>query len=463
MVALGAGVVMQRFCQLLGFLLVGNTLGVAGLGLFAQGQALAAVLTVLAGTGVRNLTARRLAARPDAARELVFAAVRQRLALGAIAATVVIGCAFATSTAPWFWVFCALQVLPAAFDLKNLLDAAGRTRNEVALETGVAALQLLAIVAWFCGGGDSATSVAVIALACRCLYAALAIPAVARLRGGEVGERAPAQPAMAVAQTAHELMTLGDVWLVALLFGDLAAGYYAFAVRLTAAALVPSSQLARLLLPHLLHAGADGDASRTFSTALRATALATLPMLAGGAVLAVALSASVAGFAQAAPTLRWLLLAGCLQHLAWQCSHALLALHRDRAFANSLLWPAVLHLGCLVVFAQSSNQGPPDAASGAALAAVIAQCLYLAAGLIATRSLWQRRPPSWVAPLVVAGATGLVTHLVGMLPSERNGPVLLLQLLAGATTFGLGIWVTELRGRWRRLGDGLAQASGLRA
>jgi O-antigen/teichoic acid export membrane protein len=76
---LGAGVVAQRLLQLVAFVLIGRALGVAGLGVFAQGMATAAVLTVLAGAGVRNLVARAVARSPAAARSLVLCAVRWRL------------------------------------------------------------------------------------------------------------------------------------------------------------------------------------------------------------------------------------------------------------------------------------------------------------------------------------------------------------------------------------------------
>ena len=119
MVALGAGVVVQRLCQLVGFLLAGRALGVAGLGVYAQGLAMAAVLTVVAGAGVRNVTARALARQPGAARALVLGAVRRRLVLGSGLGALVLALAFATAAQPWFWLLCTLQVVPAAFDLKN--------------------------------------------------------------------------------------------------------------------------------------------------------------------------------------------------------------------------------------------------------------------------------------------------------------------------------------------------------
>lgn len=467
MVVLGAGVVVQRLCQLAGFLLAGRALGVEGLGVYAQGLAMAAMLAVVASAGVRNLVARALAARPDATRHLVLAAVRRRLVAGIGLGAPVAAVAFLVADSPWFWLLCTLQVVPAAFDLKNLLDAAGNARREVAIETAVAVLQLLAVAIWFALGGNSPLVLAAIALGGRSLYALGAIPAIAGLRGRQAPEAGGTRGtlAFATAQTAHELLTIGDVWLVALVLGDAAAGYYAFAVRFAAAALVPSGQLARLLLPHHLHAGAgaDRDAAKTLATALRATAMATLPMLAGGLVVASGLCRwSAPPFAAAGTALQLLLLAGCLQHLGWQCSHALLARHRDRAFTHGLLWPALLHGVLLGVAGAMPAAGGADAAIRAALAAAIAQGLYCLGGAIATRTLRARSPVAWRAPLTIAGATAAVAYGAGCLPVAAPA-ALGLQLLGGGVTFAAGLWSVELRGRWRRVGDGLAAASGFRA
>ena len=130
LLCLGAGVVVQRVLQLVSFLIVGRTLGVAGLGIYAEGMAVAAILAVLAGAGVRNLVARAVSQQPRAARALVGHAVYMRLLTGLMLAIVATALAFTTSVRPWFWLLCAMHVVPAAFDLKNLVDAAGRTRSE---------------------------------------------------------------------------------------------------------------------------------------------------------------------------------------------------------------------------------------------------------------------------------------------------------------------------------------------
>jgi O-antigen/teichoic acid export membrane protein len=460
---LGTGVVLQRLCQLAGFVLIGRALGVERLGIYAQGQAMAAVLTVLAGAGVSNLTARMLAARPEAARALISAAVRRRVLVGGTLALLVAAVTAIGSVRPWFWLLCALHTVPAAFDLKQMLDASGRTRREVRLETGTAALQLLGVAGWLWLGGTRLETLAALTLCCRALYAACAWQAIRELPVvAAVVQPKVWQARVALGQIAHELMTIGDVWLVAIALGDRAAGLYALAVRFAAAALLPSAQLARLLLPHLLHAGADGDPARTLGTALRTTLLVTLPMLAGGTCAAMPLCA-IGGehFATAAPALALLLLAGCLQHVGWQCSNALLAMHRDRAYAHGFGWPALLQLA---LFLCASAVAPPAADTAAALAAAaaaIAQLVYAGTGLWLVRPLWRDHPALWPQPLRLAALTGGGAVLPLLLASE---PWLLpLQLLGGGAGFAIGLWCLELRGRWRRLGDGLAAASGFGA
>ena len=464
LLALGAGVVVQRAAQLVAFVLVGNALGVAGLGVFAQGQAMAAVLVVLAGAGVRNVTARRVANDPAAARALILGAVRRRLGAGLAAATAAAAVAFAVSEQPWFWLLCALQVLPGALDLKHVLDAAGRARAEVGLETAAAVVQLL-LVALLCTAGTPGVALlAAAALTGRCVYGAGAVIVLASLGGrtAPASARGPVPRTVIAGETAHHLLACGDVWLVALLLGDAAAGFYAFAVRFAAAALVPSAQLARLLLPHLLHAPERGDARRTLATALRATALATLPMLGGGAVLAADLcSVAAADFARSAPALQLLLVAGCLQHLGWQCSHGLLAGHRDRAYGLGLLLPPLVQAGALGTIALL-----PAAADGAshaaAAAAVAAQGLYLLAGLAATRALWRGEARRLLGPVAVALATAAAVRSAAELPLPAIAR-LAAELLAGAGALAAGVWWVELRARWARVGDGLAAASGLRS
>jgi len=460
LVVLGAGVVLQRLCQLACFVLIGRALGIAGLGTFAEGQALAAVLTVFAGAGVRSLTARTLAGAPTAARDLLLTAVRRRLLTGLALALPAGALAFARASDPWFWCWSLLLVLPAAFDMKQLLDTSGRTRREVHIESAVALLQLCGILGWFLHDAHRPDVLAAIVFGCRCLYALGAIGAILALpETGPARTHVPRDLRVASAHTVHELLTIGDVWIVALVLGDAAAGLYATGVRFAAAALMPSAQLARLLLPHLLHAGADGDAARTLATALRATLLITLPMLAGGALAAPALAGlNGPAFVAAAPALALLLLAGCLQHLGWQCSHALLAMRRDTAYAHSLGWPAWLQFANL---ASLSLLLPPDPALGATLAAAgaaLAQGVYAMTCLGLTRPLWRVRDDLWWNPVRLCLLTGVATAAPLCLEA---GPLRLpMQLGAGALAFGYGLWRLELRGRWTRLGDGLATASG---
>ncbi|MGB3969226.1 MAG: hypothetical protein WBO45_21000, partial [Planctomycetota bacterium] len=149
--------------------------------------------------------------------------------------------------------------------------------------------------------------------------------------------------------------------------------------------------------------------------------------------------------------------AGCLQHFGWQCSHALLAQRADRAYAHGLLWPALLHaalLSGLLLVPVTPEQGALLAAGVAALA----HGLYFAAGWRCTRPAAARL---LLGPLLVALATGLAAWLAG--PWFSGTTALLTQLVAGGAAFAAGLWWCELRGRWRRVGDGLVAASGFRA
>lgn len=456
---LGAGVVVQRLLQLLAFVIVGRALGVAGLGTYASGMAVAAMFAVMAGAGVRNLVARAISQQPNAARALVKHAVNMRLFLGLVLAIVATTVGFAYSLRPWFWMLCALHVLPAAFDLKNLVDAAGRTRHEILLDATAAVLQVGLISIWALVDNQQLEVLAAISLACRVLYATGAMLQIRRLPG----EQPLHQPrlglsAVGAGQTAHELLAIGDIALIAFLCGDATAGYYAVAVRFAAAALVPSTQLARLLLPHLLHAEQLGDSVRTLGTAIRSTLWLTAPICAGGLVVADSLCAlSGPEFALSGHVLRLLLFAGICQHVGWQCSHALLAGNRDRAYAHGLGWPAVLHAIALIGLLAIPAMNAAMSATLAATAAAAAQAIYLVNVLSALRvssAFLRALAGPLLAAVTTAAAASLPTH---WLPLPWQLPA---SIAAGATGFACVLWRFELRGRLGRVGDGLANASG---
>jgi hypothetical protein len=176
-------------------------------------------------------------------------------------------------------------------------------------------------------------------------------------------------------------------------------------------------------------------------------------MLAGGTLAPQAL-ASLNGpaFAAAAPALALLLLAGCLQHLGWQCSHALLAMRRDTAYAHSLGWPAWLQFGNLALLPLVL---PPDPALGGdprrrgghggpgRLRVALSRPDATACGACATTS--------GSCPLTaIAAATGAATPCRSAICRSRERCCCPCSSLGGAAAFALRLWRFELRGRWRQ-------------
>jgi O-antigen/teichoic acid export membrane protein len=452
----------QRAAQLLAILCIAHRLGVTGAGVYGEGMAIGGILCVLAGAGTRNHVARAIAQQPELAGDWLAAAVKVRLVLGTALAAGGAAVAFARTEAPWFWTLCVLQAIPAAFDLKGLADAAARTRREVALETTAGLLQVALVSAWALSGGRSLETLAAIQLASRAAYALGAALAIARVPAK--GTRPSLVQVLrgcrgvAVAQTMHELLIVADVALVAWCGGSAAAGRYAVAARIATMASLPSLQIARLLLPHLHRAARHGDPQRTLRAALRAIALATLPMAAGGLAVAAPLCGLFGGaFTAAAPTLQLALFAMVLQHLGWQFGLAAYAAGRDRAFAVSLGVPALLQVAMLLALV------PAAADVGGAVALLAAQAAYFAFGFrIAGARDVLCSARAWLRPAALAAlATGSAAAAAGLLPF---GPwTLAAQLAAGALAWLLCLHFVELGGRWRSIGDGLAAASTFRS
>ena len=440
--ALGAGLVAQRLCQLGALLLLARTLGREATGMHAQGVALGGLIAVAGNAGLRNAVARALARAPESAGLWLAATVRARLLRTAALLVPAAAAAACCCASPWFWCASAAAALPAAFDLKHIGDVAARTRSEVAVETGSSVLFLALVAAWLRAGGTDLTVLAGIHLACRTVYALGAWRAMARLPRAGAAPRAREllreSRATGRAQLAGDLGVAADVCVVGWLAGDAAAGLYAVALRLAGAAGMPTAQLARLFFAHQLHAAVRGDAARTTRVALRTTALVLLPMLAGGCVAAAPLCALFGEqFAAAAPALRWLLAAG-----------------RDRAYGRALWWQASAYLLLLGALA------PTSGSTGSAFAGAAAQTCFLAAALRGLdRGVLQK--PRWlVGPLAVALLTGAATAAAAAVDA---GPALPRELGTGALAFAAGLYAVELRRRWRRLGAGLAQASGFRS
>ncbi|MBK8095717.1 MAG: lipopolysaccharide biosynthesis protein [Planctomycetes bacterium] len=461
LIALAVGSVLQRLGQLVAIVWLCHALGPMGAGRWAMGLAVGNLLAVLAGTGLRSHIARAIAREPAAAGTWLCAAIRSRLWLGAIFASVTTALALALADEPWFWAICALPALPAAFELRQLFDVVDRTRTEVAIEALAGLGFLLAVAIAVALDCREPTVYIACHLLARSAYAVAAAHLVARLpRCGTVPgtwQLIRTASGVAGAQTACEAVGSGEVWLIAALGGDDAAGLFAVAQRLVGAAALPSHQLTRLLLPHLFSAATDGDIGRTLRTALRATALATLPLAAGGFVMATPLCSLFGSqFAAAAPVLSLLLLATVLQHLGWQCSHAQFGCARDLAYARGLLLQAVL----LVV--GYAALVPQWHATGAGVVAVLAQALYLGFGMMTMGSRILADATAWLRPAALVAATTAIATAIAGAGNTPAGWRLFAQFAAGGGAFLLGLWLVELRQRGNRLGEGLVQASGFR-
>lgn len=453
MLALGLGTVVQRVALLATMVALGHALGPAGLGRYALAVATGNLLAALVGAGVRNVCSRQAAREPDRAGGWLRIAVRLRAQLTVLALVPTLVPIVAWCDEPLAFALGALLALPLAWDQKNLLDAVARTDREVAFELGVALLHLVATLALLALRVHDLAALVAVQLLARTLYAFATVPLLQTLPGYDHPPAARAVLRLAAlpsaTQCAAALLQNGDVWLVRWCGGEVSAGLYAIAQRLASTAALPGAQLLRLLQPHTDRAAAAGDGAATAAKALRTTAYAVLPVVAGGIVVAEPLCNLFGrGFAAAGTTLVGLLLASAALQFAWQCTQILYAHGREGSWAKAQWAGAIVQTAALLYY--TSGVG----AAGAGFAALLGNCVYL---LLARHSLRAVVPvallralaPALPIAAATAGAAALAAPF-GLLP----------QLAAGGAAYLAGLYVVELRHSWRRLGHGLQRASG---
>jgi O-antigen/teichoic acid export membrane protein len=262
---------------------------------------------------------------------------------------------------------------------------------------------------------------------------------------------------LGVAQLGNELVFASDVVLLRALIGREAAALYAVAQRVALAAETPVRVLGRLLQPHLLHAARHGDTPATLARAVRASAHLILPIAAGGWVVAETLLGQLFGgsYAAAGWTLRWLLATSVLLGAASVYGNLLVARGEIRAYLACL---GLLFAGKLTLTLCWIG---PHAAAGAAAASFLSMALasMLTLVMLRRRLAFALAGP-WGRPLAHAALVALAAWLPAALLPGGGSVTLAVQLAGGGIAFALGLQAFAMRGRWRRLGDGLQRSSG---
>jgi O-antigen/teichoic acid export membrane protein/GT2 family glycosyltransferase len=457
LLALGAGAVVQRMLLFVATICLARTLGPELLGDYAVGLQVSLLLGLASDAGVRLLTAREIVAAesPAAVAAWIHASLRVRLWLAGAAFAVFAPCAIALAADPLFWLLCGAAVFTTVFDQKGIADARGRTGDEVRLETLATAVYVAGIACLWAVEAMTLRALAATYLGSRLVYAVLArrclpalpreVPAVPVLRmlrtGGVLG----------ATQVCSDLIRSSDLILLRAMLGAEAAGLFAAAQKVALAAEVPVRALSRLLQPHLQHAAARGDASGTLERSLRASAHLVLPIAAGGFVLAEPLVVRLFGhaYADAAWTLRWLLVASVLVGVGSRYGNMLFARRAHRTYVASIGAGLLLNLSLSVALI------PAFGPAGTALATVIATAVTSA---LAARALARTVALTWIRPFAhpVAHAV-LVAAVAAAVPAPWGA---FAAVAAGGLAFLIGLWVLELRGRRQDVGTGLQRSSG---
>lgn len=452
LLALGAGTVTQRMLVLLLNVWLMRHLGIAGFGEFAFGTQMAALAALLADSGVRLLTAREIAADRQHGVACLRASLAIRLRRALLVTAAFAGGVGLCSTSPTFLLVCAALIPLSTFDMKQLADALGRAGVEVRFETtATCAYVALTALVLACDGGLAALAAAL--LASRGLYAILAWRWLTGLTGVAA---APAAwnlrhaGALGAAQLGFELVFSSQVVVLRALLGADAAGSMAAAQRIVLAVETPVRLLARLLLPHLMHASRHGDAGATLERAVRASAHMVLPLAAGGFVVAEPLLALLSGptYVAAAWALRWQLVASVVVGTMSHYGQALVAHGRVRPYLTAVAVGIALDVGLTLATVWSFGATGAAFAAAVALATAAFICLAALRRAVPLSALRPWRLPALHALLVAAAAGGAASGGVTV------------QLGAGALAFALGLFWLELRGRTRQVGAGLQRSSG---
>jgi O-antigen/teichoic acid export membrane protein len=457
LVLLAGGAVFARLGAFVASIVLMRSLGPVGFGDYATALSAGALLALVLHSGVQAVAVREAAAKPQDAAGWIRAAIRARLAVS-VAGYVLFAAIvpFVGLDARLLWISGAL-VIPAAFDLKGLSDAVGRTALDVVLEAIAGTAYLGAIVVLSMGGDLTPWLVAAAYLGSRCVYALGVLvrlptfgpstvhPPIGKLVFGTAGP-------VSLAYAADRLTLASDVLLLRAMVGPAEAGLFAAADKLAQLAAVPISLLGRVLAPHLQHSVPHGGARHTLEIALRASAYVVLPVAAGGWVLADALVVRASGpeFADAGAALRWLLVAGALSGVGWRFADMLFAHRRTTAYVTPLFAAVAVN------WAASLLLIPRFGAAGSALGTVCAFAVAVPLSYVSLRRVMDFDVLKPLGPPIAAAA--LVALAAWSVPKSWGA---LSAVAVGAATYALVMAAFELRRGWAAMGTKLEAASGL--
>ena len=455
---LAGGAALSRITSIVAALLLAARLGPEGFGDYSASVQWGAVLGFLVHGGVQAVAQREALADPGNAGAWLRASITVRLGISIVTFAVYAALVpFLPGDPQLLWLAGAL-VVTAAFDLKGLADAVGRTRLEVTLESVAGVFHLAVIGALV--ATDRITPVWVLGsfLAARVVYVAGVALNLRNL--GPVRERPPLRSllfasggVLGVAFVAERVTLASSLLVVRWLAGPAAAGLYAAAEKIALAAGVPTTLVLRTLSPHLQHAVAHGDPRGTLERTLRAAAYVALPLAAGGWVVAGPLLGRMFGpdYMDAAWTLRWMLLAWAVASVGWRCAEVLFASRRVRAYVTPVF--ASITVNWTVTLLLVPTFGAAGSTFGSA-------CAQFTGVPLAWAFLRKTLRFDTLRPILPGAATAAVTAAAAWAVPASWGAFA--QVAGGAAAFAAALWAFELRRGWREIGRGIERASGFR-
>lgn len=435
--SLGSGIVISKAVAFIGTAYLARRLGVYGFGVIGFATAVCAYLAIALKAGFGPVGAREVARHPDQITPLSAGVMVLRLALaGAVFMLTYLGTLVLEKpeTVKWVVMLTALTYVSLSLDTNWVYKGLARNRR-VGISLIMAQVIYVASILVLVRGPEDILWVPLSAFFGELIAATyLAIPLYRGSSWSPDLRRAwsvfRASIPVVIGQMLRALINVFDVVLLSLLMGEVAVGLYTAAYRICFLVMLLGHSLQVAYLPALARAAhrSSARASQLVNRALEFAAALSIPMAAGGIVLARPLLIHLFGseYGSGADAFRLLLASVAFIFMHGVFGYTLLAHDRTRV----LMW--IQATGAALNIVLNLVLIPSHGIVGAAAATVAAEGVILTLDYIACRRLGLDIAFGVLTKPIVASAV-----MVGLLLWLGPESSWLLRLLAGIVTYSV--------------------------